>query len=277
MVRATQIIRTIYISGNASINKIYNMNSTCISRIRNYTRKLALSGLTGYREVEVYRALSSKSRIDIFRLLLRGSKSVEEISEATNLRPMTVRHHVRALERVGLIDSYEKRGRVGKPRLYFEIVKGPRIISFPARHYAQVLDSTVTHLKSHMSPDEIKDFFKKVGRSSGLQIIKSLEESLEIKEWTLKEFKDAYVEKYMVELGAEPEVTDFNDQLAFRVHNCLVQELASKDPQIYCDIIDHAIHGGIQEGTKNRIEVQRLQCMGYGAPYCEFIARMTSK
>ncbi len=233
-----------------------------------------LTGVAEYREVEVCRTLSSRSRFEIFKLLMRGPMSIEEMSEATNLRPLTVRHHIRALERVNIVQNYEKRGHVGRPRLYYRITKAPPVISFPARHYAEFLNATVKALKTRMKPAEINDFFAELGRNAGLQIVKDLEQSHRVKSWDLKQFKDLFVDKYLAQSGVEPDVISINSRLTFRLHNCPVQELALENPDLYCDIFDHAMNDGIRKGTKDTIELKRTTCIAYGDPYCEFVCHM---
>jgi len=58
----------------------------------------------------------------VLRLLKEaGSSSVEELAAATGVVPVTMRSHLKALERQGLVCSEPTRGHVGRPRYRFRL------------------------------------------------------------------------------------------------------------------------------------------------------------
>jgi predicted ArsR family transcriptional regulator len=63
---------------------------------------------------------STRSRI-LAVLKRRGSCTVDEIAQHLELAPMTVRHHLIALERDALVDSVEERGPVGRPHYAYSL------------------------------------------------------------------------------------------------------------------------------------------------------------
>jgi len=85
-------------------------------------------------EAEAYRALSSRSRLDILRLLYRDSLSVDQIAEKLGLQPITVRHHLQSLVESDFVEAIEERaGTVGRPKIYYKLVKEPPLVSYPRR------------------------------------------------------------------------------------------------------------------------------------------------
>ncbi len=49
-------------------------------------------------------------------LLLRHQCTVNELAEAVDINPISVRHHLNKLEAEGLVTSFEERHGVGRPR-----------------------------------------------------------------------------------------------------------------------------------------------------------------
>ena len=61
-----------------------------------------------------FKTLSNKTRFDIIRLLMKGSKSVNEICKKTKFEQSRVSHNLKRLECCGFITSKCK----GKQRIY---------------------------------------------------------------------------------------------------------------------------------------------------------------
>jgi DNA-binding transcriptional ArsR family regulator len=58
--------------------------------------------------IELGKALSSRSRLEILGFLSRRPMSVEELSQEVSLKTITVRHHVNLLKRTGLVEELGK-------------------------------------------------------------------------------------------------------------------------------------------------------------------------
>jgi predicted ArsR family transcriptional regulator len=83
---------------------------------------------------QVYRALSSKSRVSILELLYKKPYSIDELAEKLGLQPITIRHHIQTLIDAGLLDSFEERSGVpGRPKVYYKVAKSLPIVSFPKK------------------------------------------------------------------------------------------------------------------------------------------------
>ncbi len=66
--------------------------------------------------------MSNNTRNRVLRsLLLNQKRTVNELAEAVDINPISVRHHVTKLEAEGLIVSEEERHGVGRPRLVFSL------------------------------------------------------------------------------------------------------------------------------------------------------------
>src|SRR5712692_2312090 len=75
---------------------------------------------------------STKEQI-LVRLKRTGGSTVEGVATEFGLAGMTVRQHLAGLERDGLVESREERGRTGRPRLLFSLSDGGEE-RFPKRY-----------------------------------------------------------------------------------------------------------------------------------------------
>jgi len=222
-------------------------------------------------EAEAYRALSSRSRLDILRLLYRDSLSVEQIAEKLGLQPITVRHHLQSLVESGFIKAVEERaGSVGRPKIYYQLVKEPPLVSYPRRGYLMLNNFLVSTLRSILGETHAKKILRKVGLDMGENTAKRLETEYEVKEWTPKVFENFFVKDYLEKMGAEPEIVEVGDnKIVYRLHNCLFFEMAVKTPEIVCDVLHESFHEGLTKTMNKDIKITQLTCMARGKSYCE--------
>ncbi|NOQ40585.1 MAG: winged helix-turn-helix transcriptional regulator, partial [Anaerolineales bacterium] len=66
--------------------------------------------------------MSNNTRNRVLRtLLLNQRRTVNDLAEAVDINPISVRHHITKLEAEGLIQSEEERHGVGRPRLVYSL------------------------------------------------------------------------------------------------------------------------------------------------------------
>lgn len=227
-------------------------------------------------ESKTYEALSSSSRMEILKVLHKKPLSVDEIATSVKLQPITVRHHLNYLEDAGLIESYEERkGTVGRPRVYYMIAKEPSIVSYPKRRYLTLSDFLIRTLRRVVGSKRADRLLRRVGKSMGESVVRGIEARYGIQEWSSKDFENLFVKGYLEEAGAEPEVVEADEnRIVYRVHNCLFLELAVKMPEAMCDVMHEAFHDGVSSAMGNRWKLTRLTCRGHGDDYCEHICQM---
>jgi len=230
-------------------------------------------------EREAYQALSSKSRLEILKILYKKPLSVEEIAESLDLQPITVRHHLQSLQETGFIEAYEERGgSVGRPKVYYKIVKTPEIVSFPRRHYLTLSNFLINTLRFTIGAKNAEKLLKRAGREMGEDAIKKLTSEYKVEKWSPKEYQEFFIKKYLEETGAEPEIIDAtNKKVVYRLHNCLFLELAIKMPEVMCDILHESFHEGVTKVMGKNMKVSRVTCMGKGDAYCEHVCEWLNK
>jgi len=222
-------------------------------------------------EAEAYRALSSKSRLEILKYLYRKPMSVEEISEKLGLQPITIRHHLQSLVEAGFIEAFEERaGSVGRPKIYYKMVKEPPLVGYPKRRYLVLSNAVINTLRFMLGETQAKKILRKAGFEMGEHTIKRLESENEIRDWSLRAYEQFFVKNYLEDMGAEPEIVDASDKkIVYRLHNCLFFEIAIKMPEIMCDTLHDSFHEGLVKAMGKNVTINRLTCMSKGDPYCE--------
>ncbi|MEM2906150.1 MAG: ArsR family transcriptional regulator [Candidatus Bathyarchaeia archaeon] len=223
------------------------------------------------RRVDAYRALSSNTRQCILRLLFRGPLGVEEMAEKLGLQPVSIRHHLKALEEASIIESFEEEPRgIGRPRVLYKVAKKPQMVSFPRRGYLALSEFFIDTAEFVLGERAARELLTRVGMEMGESTCKKLEAEHMIREWTLKDFRDYFVNQYLEEMGAEPEVVRFDEtSIVYRLHNCLFLELAVKKPKVVCDVLHDSYHQGLIKAMSERIKMTRGKCIAEGDPYCE--------
>jgi predicted ArsR family transcriptional regulator len=222
-------------------------------------------------EVEAYRALSSKSRLEILKLLYRKPMSVEAIAEKLKLQPITIRHHLQSLVEAGFIDAIEERaGSVGRPKIYYKVVKEPPMIGYPKRRYLMLTNFVVNTMRFMLGEEQSKKVLRRAGLEMGENTAKRLESEHEIKNWNIKAYEDYFVKDYLEKMGAEPEILESTDKkIVYRLHNCLFFEMAVKMPEIMCDTLHESFHEGLTKSMGKKVAISRQTCMSKGDPYCQ--------
>ena len=222
-------------------------------------------------EAVAFRALSSRSRLEILKQLYRGPLSVEEMAQKLGLQPITIRHHLRSLEEAGFIEAYEERGgSVGRPKIHYKMVKQPPLVSFPKRRYLMLSSFLINTLQFMLGANKAKKILRKTGLDMGENTARRLETEHEIREWSPKTYEQFFVKGHLEEVGAEPEIVEVSDKkIVYRLHNCLFSELSAKMPEIMCDVIHQSFYEGLVKAMDKDMKINRHTCMAEGDPYCE--------
>ena len=225
-------------------------------------------------ESVLHRALGSPSRAQILRLLYRGSLSVDEIAKNLDLQAITIRHHLQALMEAGIVECHEERsGTAGRPRAYYNIAKTSPSTSFPKRQYQILSESLINSMIEEFGINRTKSLLKKIGIGMGETAVKMLESEHNIKSWSPKDYETYLIRGYFEAEGAEPEILETaHNKVAYRLHNCLFQELSIKMPEILCDVLHESFHEGVSKAIGKNLKIDRATCMGHGDAYCEHIA-----
>lgn len=105
---------------------------------------------------------SKESTRDIIlhTIKLRNQATVNELAEAADVSPVTVRHHLNALQADSLLKSDSVRRKVGRPYHVYSLSKKGHEL-FPKR-YARLSTRLLEELKKQFPPEVITELFHNV-------------------------------------------------------------------------------------------------------------------
>ncbi len=203
-------------------------------------------------------------------ILAKGPKDIRALVKETGIQPTAVRYHIQSLHRLGLVETYEERGNIGRPRIYYKLSKKQISVDFPARNYILLATLLIEAMRKNLGEEEAKKLMHVAGLKKGVGLIEELASKYNITRWKPQNFKSIYIDSYLTQIGVQPEVVKMGgDRIVFREHNCQFLELAMEYPDLVCDVLDTAVHKGISEALKG-VEITKTKCMGHGDEFCEY-------
>jgi predicted ArsR family transcriptional regulator len=221
----------------------------------------------------MYRALSSKARMEIIKLLYRKPHDIEELAKKLELQPVTIRHHIQFLQEAGLLESVEQRsGAAGRPKTSYKLTKPLPTVAFPERRYMIFSSLLLDYMIKLVGKSKVAEVLSSIGQSMGKQTMDALVLQYKINKWTTKDFNETFVGEYLQDAGTEPEVVEINDnKVVLRLHNCIFSELAQKMPELMCEVAHQQFFQSVTNAMDNDIIHSHTACLGHGDEYCEHI------
>lgn len=131
------------------------------------------------------------TRDKILQTLLRHPRAtIQELAEATGITPISVRHHLNALQVEGLVGAAEERHGVGRPRQVFFLTE-EGLERFPSR-YLRLASRLLAQLKSTMPKPMVNSLLQQMAEVMAEEYAEqmqglSLEERLELAKSLLAE------------------------------------------------------------------------------------------
>ncbi len=220
-------------------------------------------------------ALGSSARIRILSAIAVREKTISELSRELGVNRITLRYHLGLLREQGLVEEVAHSGkrRVGRPAVLYRLSKRVHVPGFPQRHFDLLGQMALEALREAIGDDAASSRLQEKGRAIGMSMINEVKARVRIGEWTPETFERLVLNGLFRDFGVPSEVLSRSaDAIEFRSFNCPFFELAERMPDIVCNALDRGFHDGIDEAL-GRVRTDRLACMGFGEPYCQY--RMT--
>jgi predicted ArsR family transcriptional regulator len=197
---------------------------------------------------------STRQRV-LQTLLSRQRCTINELAEAVNINPISVRHHITRLEADGLVTSEEERHGVGRPRrLYFLTEDGlerfpSRYLRFTIRLLEQLKDTMpqtmVSSLFRQMAEDVAAEYENKI---SGL----NMEERLNL------------VAQLLRNEGFTVEWEQKGNEYHIREISCPYYHIGQSHPEV-CSVDQTLISAMLS------VPAEKVKCVLNGDHYCTYV------
>ncbi len=221
--------------------------------------------------VEKFKALSCETRYNIYNLLRQRQMSIEEISKLTNLKPITVRHHISELERSGLVCKRLNRfSLVGRPSVVYGVNSDILETSLTTRNYAFLQKIFFTSIQDFFKDsNKLLEFYNFMAQ----QLAHTLLSGFNIKEfsnWDLKDLKERVFLERFQEYAPMPEIVEETaDSFTIRLYTCPFLEHNLPFFDSICRILSDVYIAEIAKRI-GFIDILIMNRRSEDKPFCEF-------
>lgn len=185
----------------------------------------------------------------------RGTATLEELSAALGVVPVTVRNHLNILERDNLVCYQEVRGKVGRPYFLYSLTPAAEDV-FPKCYHtlANRLLDCLEHVASEQGTEGLATHFGKCwaheckSRLEGKSRAECIQEVAAIR----------------TEEGACAEIEEADEGVILRQYNCPCPCSAQRHPEIVCEAELHFLRALLGP------EIQRVSWQIEGDRTCAF-------
>ncbi len=206
--------------------------------------------------------MTSNTRNRVLRtLLLNQRRTVNELAEAVDINPISVRHHVSKLEAEGLIQSEEERHGVGRPRLVYSLTN-QGMEQFPQR-YLQLTLRLLQQLKENLSEKALGEIFQELAQG----IAGDLTQNIDLESLTLKERLDL-LEQVLTAEGFMVNVEEEDENYYLVEASCPYHHVGEDHPEI-C-VVDKELIAHFVSASPTRVE-----CILDGDLQCKYQIKKT--
>ena len=188
-------------------------------------------------------------------LLTRERCTINELAEAVEINPISVRHHITKLQADRLVDSTEERHGVGRPRrLYFLTENGRE--HFPTR-YLRLTLRLLQQLKETLPETMVNKIFSQMAQEL------AAEHAAELEGLTMEERLDL-VTRMLTNEGFTVEWAREGDQYQIRESNCPYFYVGQNYPEV-CSVDQTLI------STVLSVPAEKIKCMLHGDAHCTYV------
>jgi len=194
-------------------------------------------------------------------ILTRDECTINELAKAVDINPISVRHHITRLQADGLVDAYEERHGVGRPRrLYYLTEKGQEL--FPTR-YLRLTLRLLEQLKVTMPPNMVDQIFSHMAQDL----------AAEYKKFTIGKTLEQRLDLVKELLNNEGFTVDWELQgKHYQIHesNCPYFFVGKDYPEV-CSV-DQILISILLD-----VPAQKINCKLNGDPHCIFVVMNSSQ
>ncbi|MEJ2708919.1 MAG: winged helix-turn-helix transcriptional regulator [Anaerolineales bacterium] len=199
---------------------------------------------------------TKSTRERVLQTLLRNHQcTINELAEAVDINPISVRHHIARLEAEGLVDSEEERHGVGRPRrLYFLTEEGME--HFPTR-YMRLTIRLLEQLKETLPEPMVNKLFAQMAQDL------AEEHRSELEGLPMEQRLDM-VKEVLAGEGFTVDWERQGDEFHIREVNCPYYHIGQNHPEV-CSVDQTII------STVLSVPAEKIKCMLNGDTHCTYV------
>lgn len=199
---------------------------------------------------------STKDRI--LQTLLRKPKlTINELAEAVEINPISVRHHLSNLEKEGLIAAEEERHGVGRPRLVYSLTEDG-MERFPTK-YLRLTTRLLAQMKESMPGPVVAQLFNQVAEDLASQY------AADIKGLNMEERLD-FVKELLAQEGFTVEWELKDGQYEIHEISCPYYQIGVAHPEV-CTMDQTLISKMLA------VPANKVQCILSGGSHCTYVVQ----
>jgi len=199
---------------------------------------------------------SKTTRDRVLQTLLSQQRcTINEIADAVDINPISVRHHITKMEADGLVDSEEERHGVGRPRrVYFLTEEG--LERFPTR-YLRLTIRLLEQLKGTMPSQMVSQLFAQMAEDVASDYQSQLK-GLDMEQ------RLNLVTDLLREEGFIVQWEKGNDEYIIREIGCPYYHVGQNHPEV-CSVDQTLISRMLS------VPAEKVQCLLLGDAHCTYI------
>jgi predicted ArsR family transcriptional regulator len=199
--------------------------------------------------------MTTQTRDIILRTLrARGKCSVNALAEASDISPVSVRHHLASLQAENLVAVEDERHGVGRPRQLFSLTEAGLDL-FPSR-YVRLTNRLLDEIKESIPASQVEQLFTGVASGMAADVARRLEGL------PLEQRLERMVE-LLAEEGFDAHIERHEGRILIRELSCPYFRIGRKHPEV-CTVDQAFI------ATALSLPVERVTCQLQGADTCTF-------
>ena len=179
---------------------------------------------------------------------------MNDLADAAEISPVSVRHHITALQAQDLVVSEEVKHGVGRPYHVFSLTEKAFEL-YPGRYF-KLTNRLLDEIKDHVSADLVTELFTGVANAMATQYASQLQ-GLPLKE-RLPRLMDMLNEE-----GFDAEYEWRGDEIVIREMGCPYFQIGREHPEV-CAVDTRFI------ATALDLPIERVNCMLDGDTHCTF-------
>lgn len=199
---------------------------------------------------------STRERV-LYTLLRKHRCTINDLAEAVDINPISVRHHISKLEADQLVASEEERHGVGRPRRVYYLTEAG-LERFPTR-YMRLTIRLLEQLKETMPSTMVNTLFSQMAQD----LAEDFASSADLDGLTMEERLEIMTD-LLTEEGFEIEWERKGEQYHIREISCPYLQVGQNHPEV-CRV-DQTLISRVLE-----VPAEKIRCVLDGDSHCTYV------